>query len=94
MPSLNTQSCIRRPLSSTLKFKDFCSPKKPNLSPKNFKRKKISDTIVFSRKIFSFAPENMLLIIGSQFLFSVLARLPKRPKILYQQTPLNPGLGI
>ena len=47
----------------------------------------------------NFDPENCpqkLLTIGPQLFFSVLARLPKRPKteILYPQKPLNAGLGI
>ena len=37
-----------------------------------------------------------LLIIDPQLFFSVLGRLPKRPKteVLYPKKPLNAGLGI
>ena len=61
-PSLNTQSCNRRPLCSTFTFENLRSPKKnPVLLKKKFKKnskkKKIiimqlfsADAIVFSKK--------------------------------------------
>jgi len=83
-PSLNTQSYKRRPLWSTCRFKNVCSPKKQVLfPPKNQIKIPIYYTIVFSKK--SLSPKtwkNSLIklpIIGPQ-LFFLLARLPKRPR--------------
>ena len=34
-PSLDTQSCVKRPLCSKVKFENLRSPKKNNFDPKN-----------------------------------------------------------
>ena len=37
-PSLNTQSCIRRPLGSTLKFENLLSPKKADFDTQKIQK--------------------------------------------------------
>ena len=49
-PSLNTQSCDRRPLCSTLKFENLHSPKK-DLKKKNLKKEYIKGIIQLFPKI-------------------------------------------
>ena len=55
-PSLNTQSCNRRPLCSTFKFENLRSPKKKRFLPKNYFFK---NCFLKTLTSFFFAPENM-----------------------------------
>ena len=54
-PSLNTQSCNRRPLRSTFKFENLRSPKKPQFyskkTPYNMQRRRNYPKIGGDRKI-------------------------------------------
>ena len=50
VPSLNTQSCNRRPLCSTLKFENLRSPKKSLKKIKFIMQFFCAEAIVFSKK--------------------------------------------
>ena len=95
-PSLNIQSCIRRPLCSTLKFENLSISlfwgKKNEKKLKKKSLKEImqlfcfADSTMLSKFFNFFVPENMKKLPSKiahnrpNFFFSVLARLTKRQK--------------
>ena len=85
-PSLNTQSCIRRPLCSTFKFENLRSPPKNDI----FLGKKI--------QFFLLILCNVLVAHNrpQTFFFLYWPGCPYSPEteIQYHQKPLNAGLGI
>ena len=104
-PSLNTQSCNRRPLCSTFIFENVRSPKKPAFSKKkNVYLNLICKLLVWKLKYFQKKfyfyffdhdnikkPSSKLLIIDPQLFFVSWPGCPKDPET---EIPYHAGLGI
>ena len=107
-PSLNIQSCIRRPLCSTFKFKSLHRPKKTvfqffggQKEFKNFLIKKVLciflvQTLWYFHEKHEKNPPSKVGQNRSQLYFQYWHGCPNCPKteIPYSQKPLNAGLSI